>query len=588
MRLQTVPPGVALLHLSFSLSLLLLLFIVVSPPIRRRRSGRLVSPMEGRHVTLTRAHTSEVQQRMAELCTGEDGLVDLIEYIVLLVERSAKGAAAGNRGNPSRLLPVPVQTDSFAPAVRLLENGFPLASVLERILEVLQQYTAQGDLGGVSHRVCDQLQPLLVRLMKQLMRLTTGDGESVQRALWEVRAAGAAQGVVPVDQQPDVEAELVDKLALAMTSCAGGPARRQADAALSVVLPPDGSGEESAADRPLRVVFGFGDHADCETGAMLWGGSMGLTLLLMEEWNRLMIAAAHNVLAASASRAGCSSSPAAQRSFRVLELGCGTAVVSLMAAKRLLRERGRASEDRRAAVPEVEFDITDLCIEPVREALRSVQEKNDADYESAAVTAADRPDVDRGSVKVDKKFDARPTPLGVCLNFFPLDFRKVPAHLEQRYHLVLAGDIVYDLDSVPFIYPALETLLADDGVAVLCCEAHRDGMEDFVAARHNNPQLDVLEYTKDLRHRLKHFAVLEDLCNFIWEAVDPFDKGRKNAALIITLLTESKQNCSIASTFSHYFFCLLTLALFFNPVKKNFRCGRTKNKLLSAFCRPFY
>lgn len=533
--------------------------------------------MEGSNVRLFRARTDDVERQLHELgVEDEEGLVLLVEFCVLFLERASKG----KNGSFDRDYPLPtVSSLPFAPFI----EGEKASSVLSRTLSAVHAYTSQGSLGGVSSQVCDLLQPLLVRLTKILLSAVQASSQiEVKNA--DYPASGGYAILValnrkfsivhdserelsssislngkPDEKQEDSDdhdvTELLDSLSLAMTSCAGGAARREADAVLEMNIKtllssfPSDSGDEKGI---LSVTFGFADYADCETAADLWGGSMSLSLFLMEQWKTLVVDFHKSVherrkrtlrcdplSMACSSLTDSSNLGLTHRIFRVLELGCGTGLVSLVFVKRLVHHIQHQcklyhEEDKFEGI--IEVHVTDLCSSAVDQVYRSFVEKNGNNYESVVFKTYTAEQVSRGEVPIgsDASTKRKSESAAVEVHLYPLDMCHVPNYLHQNFDLILAGDIIYDYQTVPHVYPSLTRLLAagsplscsvtepsesgneqsfSGGVAILCCESHRDGMRDFVAVRNEQEKLQAISYIEDVRVALNHFSLLEELCS---------------------------------------------------------------------------
>lgn len=533
--------------------------------------------MNGNNVRLFRARTDDVERQLHQLGVhDEEGLVLLVEFCVLFLERSSKAMKCSLENEP------PLPTVSSLPVWEMQTEK--VSSFLYKLLAAVHAYTSQGSLGGVSLQVCDLLQPLLVRLMKVLLsgaevqpQLAMKGSESTSRvsggeavlvalnsSFPEIHTCERASNAVPLsysreplpkpaNDPPQKEedggvdvSELLDSLSLAMTSCTGGAARREADAVLEMnitsLLSPF-SGEAIDEDKILSVTFGFADYADCETAADLWGGSMSLSLFLMEQWKTHVVDFHKRIHEQKKSALkGQPVASSSYRVFRVLELGCGTGLVSLVFVKRLvqhIQQHSNYKGDDYKMEGVIEVHVTDLCSAAVEQVYRSFVEKNSHDYDSVIFKRYTAEQVCDGEVMMEsddatssrKSRSLSESGAVVEVHLYPLDMCNVPCALYQQFDLVLAGDIIYDYQTVPKVYPSLTCLLADHsdavresdqndstrlfsgGMAILCCESHRDGMNDFIAARNNQERLETISYIQDVRVALNHFSLLEELCS---------------------------------------------------------------------------
>lgn len=212
--------------------------------------------------------------------------------------------------------------------------------------------------------------------------------------------------------------DVLRKAALASANCCGGAARHMSDLSFTV-------------DGTLRVVLGFADYATSETAARLWAGAILLSLWLREK----------DIISSWLSFA----STALRRPIRVLEIGCGPALLSAMIAE-------LAKDTVNACGGEMTLHVTDVVECAVREALRTITERN-----------------------------ARPLPPWLVVEAYMLDMGAVPDSLAGQFDVVVASDIVYDHSIAALVGPALERVLCPQtGVAYVCCESHRDGMATFV------------------------------------------------------------------------------------------------------------
>lgn len=254
--------------------------------------------------------TTDAPLRCIEARYGSDDKAEtLLEQMVLAAERRAKGRDGA------------LQSCDEA-TVQLWER-------LTQLLGDLSAYGALGSMGGADPRFCRRLQPLLTRLTKCIV---SGGFEVVDST------AAASVGDGGLDNEDgacrgawDVEA-LLQASSKALANCSDGVACRCADTALEINLTAMECCDGHASASVLRACFGFADYSSGETGAMLWAGAVGLSLYLVENFERCVADFAHRVQAAE------------HRPLRVIELGCGPALVSLVLASLLARrcaERGR-------------------------------------------------------------------------------------------------------------------------------------------------------------------------------------------------------------------------------------------------------
>ncbi|KAK7197202.1 putative methyltransferase [Novymonas esmeraldas] len=329
------------------------------------------------------------------------------------------------------------------------------------LLDDLSAYGALGSAAGADARFCQRLQPLLTRLVRCIVK-----------GGFDVAHDDAEAAVAEVDA-------LLLATSRALSNCSDGVARRCADTVLEVhrhATPCTAEAAAAAAAAPppsLRVCFGLADYASGETGAMLWAGAVALSLVIIESFDAVVAAPARNVR------------DSAGRPLRVIELGCGPALVSLVLAS------VAAAHD--AAVP-CALDVTDVSATVVEEARQSFQRRNGQAL-AAMVSDGD-----------EQVFHVR---------LFNLDFSAIPDELREQYDVVVASDVVYDHAIAAHVAPALEALLRPGGVALLCCEAHRDGMQTFTerirAGHPDAPHLRVTQEARDVQEVLRELQMLTAL-----------------------------------------------------------------------------
>lgn len=462
--------------------------------------------IRSKNVTL-RSASEEPLRRVEAKYGSADAMAALLEKFVLLMERHVK------RGCPS----------SQAVAVALK------AEDLVGLLSDISVYGSLGAMGGADAAVCHSLQPLLTRLMKSMLLSDLFDST--------IDEEGEAAG-----ERFPIEAALA-KTSEALSNCGGGVARRMADSALDVVLTaaqgvasPDGPRSGLDASEVLSVRFGYADYTDGETGAMLWAGAVALSLFLIENYRRwIHLPRAIGRAADEAISTGAASSALRPADFsgehhsspgrgqRILELGCGPALLSLTIAlygSRLAYPHcnsqqlvaGDASSPS-ASMQQClfdypcELDISDVAPSVVDEARRSVVNRNGsrlgAMLNRTEVERARAPPTSCGasSAEADTLVLNAASTIPFRIRCFCLDFCNIPPDLFGRYDLIVASDIVYDYDIAARVAPALELLLCSGGVALLCCEAHRDGMQHFaehIQNRQSASHLDILEKVSDI------------------------------------------------------------------------------------------
>lgn len=452
--------------------------------------------MEGRHVRLCSAIEADVERQRESLGVAEDeDFILLVEYVVLVLERccsksstptslSCRSDAASSSSIPLAVLPLSLQ-----PRVAYLTQVSPF---VHELLTLIQDYASQGALGNVNSRVCDQIQPLLVRMMKLLTSL---DGSAA---------------LVGTEDDVDSLMDLLDPLTAAMSACAGGCAGKHADALLLLEPPFPFS--------PFSIRFGFGEFTDCQTGSQLWAGSVGLSLWLIER----AITYLHPLFLHKVAEQPMNPPPPVGQVRRIIELGCGTGLLSLVLVQYLLLtlkvsevESGSAHSDDITAearvpsssLPLIEVHVTDLSSQAVREVFTSFTEKNGKTFNEVSCFFGDC---------AESCMSSATRASAIRVYFYPLDMCRVPPTLKGMFNVVLAGDVVYDFGTTPFIYPALSQLLSatpsHTSIAILCCEAHRDGMKEFIEGRDQQADLALVEYISDLSQALKHFTMWKSLC----------------------------------------------------------------------------
>jgi predicted nicotinamide N-methyase len=436
------------------------------------------------NVTLRRSSEAPLR-RLRDVYGAEDGAETLLEHFVLAGERRMRGRAP--------------------PLSATLEVARRWA-MLVTLLADLSAYGALGAMGGAEPHFCQRLQPLLTRLMKCI--LSGG---------FDVASSEAA-----AENDFDVD-ELLQAASRALANCSEGVARRCADTTLEVHL--EGT-SHAAADSPatlhdqddssesgtLRVRFGFADYTSGETGAMLWAGAVGLSLYLIENYEAIIAKRAREV----ASSTG--------QVLRVIELGCGPALVSLVLAMMATREKVMGE------VP-CWLDVTDVSATVVDEARRSFQRRNGPALSRMLATAAtaageesdgdheNNGDSDRATRTMHREAiscsSGSASPAGFRVRPFILDFADIPGELCGVYDVVVASDVVYDHAIAAHVAPALEALLKPGGIALLCCEAHRDGMSYFTrrirAGQVEAAHLRVVDEVRDVQTVLARLQMLTSL-----------------------------------------------------------------------------
>ncbi|CAD2215145.1 hypothetical protein AGDE_12692 [Angomonas deanei] len=342
-------------------------------------------------------------------------------------------------------------------ANRRLKQHLPCEDVrvltdLTTLLQAVERYASLGPLGGVTREECAHLVPLLTRLVKSCI-------------------AGGFEVVAPEEEGSlSLSDQLLEACTAALSNCDSGVACRTAETQLTITL----------ADLPspcavcqtggtLQVHFGFADYTAGETGARLWAGAVGLSLYLVEHLHELFPT---DTVAAP---------------IRVVELGCGPGLASLVLATLLDRHR--------PLLPPVQLDVTDVSAAVISEVQKSFAERNGPSL--AALLPA-------GDSEMTAPLQA---------NCFLLDFADIPESLAGQYQLLIASDIVYDYTIAKHVPPALVRLLAKGGSAVLCCEQHRDGMNQFVDEI-NQQYSDTLEVVmaRNVTETLSHLEMIHQLC----------------------------------------------------------------------------
>ena len=464
--------------------------------------------LQSRNVTLRRSSDAPLR-RLRDTYGSEDGAETQLEQLVLAGERRVKVHAARlTHGEDTR----------------------HMWTTLETLLADLNAYGALGKMGGADQRFCQRLQPLLARLTKSI--LSGGfDVAGEEEATYETEEAGRLYDVN----------ELLQAVSKALSNCNEGVACRCADTTLEVQLatsssastnvksnddnynnnhhndqvisdhhdtPPLNKNEDSLAP-VLCVCFGFADYASGETGAMLWAGAVGLSLYLIENFDVIIAKRAREVAAGGG------------QPLRMLELGCGPALVSLVVAAMAIRAS--------PAVAPCWLDVTDISASVVDEARRSFETRNGPAFANMLVAENDGTKAGKEGVSVPHMKDmngsngasAPNLSTGFHVRPFILNFCDVPQDLYGAYDVIVASDVVYDpaID----VAPALELLLKPGGVALLCCEAHRDGMAYFTSrirtGRCSTPHLRVAEEVRDVQTVLTRLQMLSSLtsstCSFM-------------------------------------------------------------------------
>ncbi|KPA75211.1 hypothetical protein ABB37_08527 [Leptomonas pyrrhocoris] len=408
--------------------------------------------LQSTNVTLRRTSDAPLR-RIRDAYGSADNAETLLEQCVLAGEGRVKSRDAS-------------LTDS--------EDTQHMWGALVVLLSDLSDYGALGKMGGVDERFCRRLQPLLARLLK-----------CVLKGGFEVARRDRAK-----ESSYDLE-ELLEATSKALANCCEGVTRRCADTTLEVQLDAKSDtsihGHELGNSRRsssligtapndaavLRVCFGFADYTSGETGAMLWAGAVGLSLYLIENYQAIIV------------KKACEARASTEAPLRVIELGCGPALVSLVLA-------AMAAWDTPTTVPCC-LDVTDVSASVVEEARRSFQHRNGP----ALSSMLDLHSGHGGSANDEQRTATSPASFQV--RPFILDFGDIPPELCGVYDVVVASDVVYDYAIAAHVAGALEALLKPGGVALLCCEAHRDGMAHFTQRiRLGHPNALHLRVTQEL------------------------------------------------------------------------------------------
>lgn len=224
--------------------------------------------------------------------------------------------------------------------------------------------------------------------------------------------------------------EAIAVASAALSNCSGETARHMNDMYFTI---------KSEEETVMQVRFGFADYTSAETAARLWAGAVSLTLVMRERFVREIVP---RLLQCRADNDATS--------LRVAEIGCGPGLASV-ALVEILKS---ADIDQMSPLMSLALDTTDISQHAVNEVTKSVRHRN----------------------------SATPIPQWVSFDSFPLDFSSVPASLAAAYDLIIASDIVYDFKIAKMVPPALIHLLKrDSGIALICCESHRDAMCTFAA-----------------------------------------------------------------------------------------------------------
>lgn len=302
---------------------------------------------------------------------------------------------------------------------------------LEGNLSFLKRYSALGPRGNeeAAESFCEFVPPL-TRLVKVLLR------ETERPSAFDTSYNSTIDSLLTLTSQ-------------CMSNCADGVTRRSPDTLFEIAggLRQLDSRCESCRDvDSVCVCVGYDDYCSGETGARLWAGEVGLSLYLTENFHALLLP-------------HLAKEP--ERCCRLVEVGCGTGLASLTLAQLLLLHTAAtpaltdASPARRA-----ELLVTDVSPSVVEEVRRSFAERNGPLFARLLGGEAET----------------------VTVTPTTLDMKDVPPHLQRTFHFAYAGDIVYDHTIAPFILPCFSSLLLSGGTAILCCEAHRDGMKQFCAS----------------------------------------------------------------------------------------------------------
>lgn len=411
--------------------------------------------LQSANVTLRRSSEAPLR-RLRDVYGGEDGAETQLEDYVLAAERRVKGRA---------------------PALAATDATQRMWGTLTVLLHDVSAYGALGTMGGADQRFCRRVQPLLTRLTKCVLSggfdvMTAGDGEGAEE--------GAGESAYDVEALLHVASE-------ALANCSEGVARRSADTTFEVQL--DSTQHLSCAENgnrgaggTLSVCFGFADYTSGETGALLWAGAVGLSLFLIERYTTLIAERAHAVHASTG------------RPLRIIELGCGPALVSLVLA-------AMAARTSAPQLPPCRLDVTDVSATVVEEARRSFLKRNGPAV--AAMVADESSDGISSSGSSSSSLTVHP---------FVVDFSAISPELCGVYDLVVASDVVYDHAIAAHVAPALAALLRPGGVALLCCEAHRDGMAYFTdRIRADASMLRVTAEVKDVQTVLTRLVMLSSL-----------------------------------------------------------------------------
>ncbi|ORC88922.1 uncharacterized protein TM35_000141330 [Trypanosoma theileri] len=339
------------------------------------------------------------------------------------------------------------------------------------LLHCVRKYTALSGLSRNERSVQDMISLSLNSIIRRALK-------------FEVLSANSDNGDDEKDGSEEEEEEeeatsasimhqIIAVASAAISNCCGGTTRRDADMLLWVKM----------HDKMLRVVFGFADYADGETGARLWAGAVALSLYILEHWNEMLLLPIPKTLP----------NKEVDASLRVIEVGCGPALVSLVFATCLLNCQQLLQCTR--------LDVTDISPAVVTEVRRSFATRNGPEL---AALLTENPQVSRRDAT--KATEA-------IVRTFCLDFADIPAELCQQYDVVLGSDIVYDHDIAAHVAPALVQLLRPGGVAFVCCERHRDGMVSFVDTIRTcmGNSLEVLANYADIQTELQQLHMIPGL-----------------------------------------------------------------------------
>ncbi|KAH9601248.1 Lysine methyltransferase [Trypanosoma melophagium] len=334
------------------------------------------------------------------------------------------------------------------------------------LLHCVRKYTALGGLSRDERFVQDMLSVALNSIVRRALKfeVCANNNNGSDENDWDDEEEAVTNAAVM--------RQIIVVASAAISNCCGGTTRHNADMLLWVKM----NGEV------LRVVFGFADYAEGETGARLWAGAVALSLYTLEHMHEMLLLPIPSTIP----------SKEAYCPLRVIEIGCGPALVSLVFARCLMRYQQLLQYTR--------LDVTDISPAVVAEVQQSFATRNGP--EMAALLTE--------NIKVSQ--DAATAGVAIVRTFC-LDFSDIPAEISQQYDVVLGSDIVYDHDIAALVAPALLQLLRPGGVAFICCERHRDGMVSFVdnIRTRMEDSLEVLANHADVQTELQQLNMIPGL-----------------------------------------------------------------------------